>query len=165
MNIKYVVFLIFLLCAVILYIIPKFFIAVPKSIILGDINNKKIFTISLPRGEAFEPWIAVENCKPFEINFQIFNESNEKIYNAHITNRSKQLGRLGDLLKKYKHQKYCKYLIVQDDKDKWKLFHFGKKYTIKINAIKFPKNTNIYLNLDYLDIWFPRNENIDDNDN
>lgn len=155
MNIKYVIFLIFLLCAIILYISPKFFIAVPKSIELGNLINKRIFSISLPLGEGFEPWIAVENCKPFEINFQIFDESNEKIYDANITNHSKQLRRLGDILKKYKNHHFCKYLIVQDDKKKWKLFHYNKKYIIKINAIKFPKNLNIYLNLDYLSKWFP----------
>ena len=108
----------------------------------------------MPRGEGFEPWIAVEKCMPFKINFKILNDNNQEIYNIDLSNKSKQLSRLGDL--SYKNKNFCKFLIVQNDKEKWKLFKYGKKYIIKMHSIQFSKNTNIYLNLDYLSIWFPR---------
>jgi len=156
MSIKYIVFLIILLISVILYTIPKLFIAVPKTITIGKIDDKSEYAIVLPRGEGFEPWIAIENCKTFDISFQVFDENNEEVYDTSINNSSKQLERLGNLFEKYKKHIFCKYPIVQDGRKKWKLFQHGNKYTIKVHATIFPKNTNIYFNLDYLSIWFPR---------
>jgi len=158
MKIKYMYILLILVISIVLYMLPKLFIAIPKTIELAKLENSREFSIVLPRGEGFEPWIAVENCTPFEINFKIFNDHNKEIYNTDLSNRSKQLNKLGDLSYKYKNKDFCRFLIVQDGRKKWKLFKYGKKYTIKVHAIKFPKSTNIYLNLDYLSIWFPRSK-------
>jgi len=136
-----------------LYLLPKMFLAVPVSMKIEELNESNSITMVLPRGEGFEPWIAVPNCKNFEVKINIYDENHKLIYHTTLNQDSKQLERLGDLLPQYRNNKYCKFLIVQDDILKWKLFHYGKIYTIEISSKKIPKN--IILNLDYLKLWFP----------
>lgn len=158
MKFKYVYILLFLIIFIVIYMLPYLFIAVPKTIELANIKNESEFFVTLPRGEGFEPWIAVENCTPFEINIKIIDDRNQVIYSTDLNSSSKQLSRLGDLSSKYKNKDFCKFLVVQDGRKKWDLFKYGKRYTFKVYIKKLLKKTNVYLNMDYLSIWFPRNE-------
>jgi hypothetical protein len=153
----YIYILLILIIFISLHIILTLSVPTPKTIELSKLNNNNNeFSIVLPRCEGFEPWIAVDKCEPFEINFKIFDQNSRKIFDITLNNNSKQLERLGGVLQKYNSKNICKFPIVQDDRLIWELFEYGKKYKIKAIILKLSKNTKIYLNLDYLRKWFAR---------
>ena len=153
--IKFFLKIVFMLVLVIfIYLWPKMFLEVPTSINITKLyNGNNNVTITLPRGEGYEPWIAIRNCKKFNMQVMIYNSNNQLIYQVYLNEKSKQIQRLGDLMHGFKSKQNCKYIIVQNDAKKWKLFHYLKKYKIEIISKNIPDGT--MLNLDYLKLWFP----------